>query len=418
MMKKLVVLILKKTGIVLFYTLLLLNLFILFSGKTYLYEGIFQTYLHGRSSPGIYDLPNFHKRKISQSASPIPWAINTGNDAISLSKSEEEYHQQFDSKAFIILQNDTIIYEKYWDEHSIGKVSNSFSMSKSIVSLLIGIALEEKKIKNLDEPVWHYLPSFKEYGRKSITLRHLLSMSSGFEWDESGSNPLSENAEAYYTDDLYGLMMRQRVAEDPGKAFIYQSGNTQVLGHVLEKATGVSLSNYAAIKLWGPLGAENPAYWSLDKENGNEKSFCCYYATARDFARIGSLLVNKGVFSGKRIVSEAYMDEVVKWGDLITKEGIKNQRYGLHFWAYKNGSEWVYYCIGFKGQFIITIPSRKIVIVRIGNVRDRDVSATDVSLSNIGMTKQNLVSQIGHPRDLFVYLKMVNRMLNQKSQKR
>jgi len=212
--------------------------------------------------------------------------------------------------------------------------------------------------------------------------------------------------------------MRQRVAENPGKAFIYQSGNTQVLGHVLEKATGVSLSNYTAIKLWGPLGAENPAYWSLDKENGNEKSFCCYYATARDFARIGSLIVNKGAFSGKRIVSEAYMNEVVKWGDLITKEGIKNQRYGLHFWAYKNGSEWVYYCIGFKGQFIITIPSRKIVIVRIGNVRDRDVSATDVSLSNTGMTKQNLVSQIGHPRDLFVYLKMVNRMLNQKSQKR
>ena len=126
MMKKLVVLILKKTGVVLFYIVLLLNLFILFSGKTYLYEGIFQTYLRGRYSPGIYDLPNFHKRNISQSASPIPWAINTGNHAISLSKSEEEHHQQFDSKAFIILQNDTILYEKYWDEHGIGKVSNSF----------------------------------------------------------------------------------------------------------------------------------------------------------------------------------------------------------------------------------------------------------------------------------------------------
>ena len=417
-MKKLVGLILKKTGIVLFYILLISNLFILFSGKMYLYEGIFQTYFHGRLSPGIYDLPNFHKRKISQSTSPIPWAINTGDNSISLSKSEEEYHAQFASKAFIILQNDTIIYEKYWDEHSIGKVSNSFSMSKSIISLLIGIALEEKKIKSIDEPVWHYLPAFKDYGRKSITLRHLLSMSSGFEWNESGSNPLSENAEAYYTNDLYNLMMRQRVVKDPGKQFLYQSGNTQVLGHVLEKATGVSLSNYAASKLWDPLGAENPAYWSLDKENGNEKSFCCYYATARDFARIGSLLVNKGAFMGKRIVSELYMDDVVKWGDLITKEGIRNQRYGLHFWAYKNGSEWVYYCIGFKGQLIITIPSRKIVIVRIGNVRDSDVKLTDIPISHKGMINKNFFNQIGHPRDLFVYLKMVNRMLNQKSQKR
>jgi len=411
-MKKSFLFFLRIIGIVLFYLVFILNILILLSGKTYLYDGIYQTYFQGRTSPGIYDLHNFHNRKISQSSLPIPWVTNTGNNAIRLSKSEEEYHQQFDSKAFIILQNDTIIYEQYWDEHSIGKVSNSFSMSKSIISLLIGIAIEEKKIKSLDEPVWHYLPAFKEYGRKSITLRHLLSMSSGFEWNESGSNPISENAEAYYTHDLYDLMMRQRLVKVPGQSFIYQSGNSQVLGHVLEKATGTSLSNYATSKLWNPLGAENPAYWSLDKENGNEKSFCCYYATARDFARIGSLLVNKGDFMGKRIVSEAYMDEVVKWGDLTTKEGIKNQRYGLHFWVCKNGTEWVYYCIGFRGQLIITIPSKKIVIIRIGNKRDSDIQFIDMFNNTRGSINNSFYYKIGHPNDLFVYLKMANRMMN------
>ena len=411
-MKKSVGFFIRIIGIVLFYLVFILNILILLSGKTYLYDGIYQTYFQGRTSPGIYDLHNFHNRKISQSSLPIPWVTNTGNNAIGLSKSEEEYHQQFDSKAFIILQNDTIVYEKYWDEHSIGKVSNSFSMSKSIISLLIGIAIEEKKIKSLDEPVWHYLPAYKVYGRKSITLRHLLSMSSGFEWNESGSNPLSENAEAYYTHDLYDLMMRQRLVKDPGQSFIYQSGNSQVLGHVLEKATGTSLSNYATSKLWNPLGAENPAYWSLDKENGNEKSFCCYYATARDFARIGSLLVNKGGFMGKRIVSEAYMDEVVKWGDLTTKEGIKNQRYGLHFWVCKNGPEWVYYCIGFRGQLIITIPSKKLVIIRIGNKRDSDIQFIDMFNNTRGSINNSFYYKIGHPNDLFVYLKMANRMMN------
>ncbi len=412
-MRKALIFAVKHLGIVFFYVILVLNVFILLSGKTYLYEGIFQTYLQGRASPGIYDLDSFNKRIIPVSK-PISWGNSTKTSAMSLSAEEEKYHQDYGSRAFIVLQNDTLVYEKYWKEHRDNKLSNSFSLSKSIVSLLVGIALDEKKIKSIDDPVAKYLPTFTAYGRKSLTLRHLLTMSSGLEWSESGSNPLSDNAEGYYTNNLRSLLMRQRVVDSPGLRFNYQSGNTQLLGYVIQKATGTSLSNYASLKLWKPLGAENAAYWSTDKLNGDEKSFCCFYATARDFARVGSLMVNKGSFNGKNIVSESYMNEAFAYADLSTKEGIKNQRYGLHFWIYFDGYEKVLCCNGLKGQFIIAIPSRKIVIVRIGNNRSSDVQLIDMFNAKRGGIDRSFIDKIGHPNDIFVYLKMVNRMLGVK----
>ena len=413
-MKKPIFYFLKYLGITSFYMVLIINLLILLSGKTYLYDGIYQTYLHGRSGPGIYDLDNFYKREIHPSSKPIFWSHTERNTDLQLTKAELDYHEKFDSKAFLVLYNDTIIHESYWDGHEINKVSNSFSMSKSILSLLIGIAIDEGKIKSIDEPVCTYLPAFKDHGRNEITIRHLLTMSSGFDWEESGSDPLSENAEAYFSHNLVDLIMRQRIINKPGHNFKYQSGNSQLLAYVLAKATSVSLSTYAESKLWIPLGAEHPAYWSLDNENGSEKAFCCFYATAHDFAKIGSLLANKGMFMGKRIVSESYMNQVVQCQDLVTQDGIINQRYGLHFWVYHNGSELVYYCIGLKGQFIIAIPSRKLVIVRIGNYRDSDLQLIDLFNSKRGRMNNAFYNKIGHPADLFFYLNMANRIMNVK----
>ena len=415
-MKKSIFYFLKRLGISSFYLVLIINLLILLSGKTYLYDGIYQTYLHGRNGPGIYDLDNFNERKIQASNKPVSWSHTKSKTDLKLTKAELDYHEKQDSKAFLILHNDTIIHESYWDEHEISQVSNSFSMSKSIISLLIGIAIDEGKIKSIDEPVCTYLPAFKDHGRNAITIRHLLTMSSGFDWNESGTDPLSENAEAYYSHNLVDLIMRQRVINKPGINFKYQSGNSQLLAFVLEKATAVSLSSYAETKLWGPLGAEYPAYWSLDKKNGVEKAFCCFYATAHDFAKIGSLLANKGQFMGKRIVSESYMNQVIKCQDLVTQDGLINQRYGLHFWVYHNGDELVYYCIGLKGQFIITIPSRKLVIVRIGNYRDSDIQLIDMFNSKRGKINNAFYNKIGHANDLFFYLNMANRIMNVKDQ--
>ena len=150
-MKKSIFYFLKYLGITSFYMVLIINLLILLSGKTYLYDGIYQTYLHGRKGPGIYDLDNFYKREIHPSSKPVFWSHTESNENLKLTKAEIDYHEKFDSKAFLILHNDTIIHESYWDGHEINKVSNSFSMSKSILSLLIGIAIDEGKIKSLDD---------------------------------------------------------------------------------------------------------------------------------------------------------------------------------------------------------------------------------------------------------------------------
>src|SRR5690606_33587242 len=138
-----------------------------------------------------------------------------------------------------------LLHEQYWDGYSEESLSNSFSVAKSIVSILVGIALQEGALQSIDQPVGDYLPEFKEGAKANITIKHLLWMSSGLNWDESYGNPLSVTTEAYYGSDLKKVVRRLEAVEKPGQQFEYKSGDTQVLGFVLEAATGKSLADYA-----------------------------------------------------------------------------------------------------------------------------------------------------------------------------
>jgi CubicO group peptidase (beta-lactamase class C family) len=234
-------------------------------------------------------------------------------------------------------------------------------------------------------------------------------MAAGFDWKESGSNPISEAAEAYYGDDLYGLVTRQQIVEKPGTKFNYQSGDTQILGFILQKATGKSISEYTEEKLWKPMGAGHQAFWSLDKENGIEKAFCCIYATPRDFSLIGLLLLNKGKIGNNQIVPKWYINEMVKTPALATEENIRNLRYGWHIWTYKNKGNPVYYCRGLKGQYIMAIPSKQLLVVRLGMERE-DNFEIPKSKENDRKFNQQYDERVGHPMDLFVYLKMAEKI--------
>ncbi|MEJ6617553.1 MAG: serine hydrolase domain-containing protein, partial [Crocinitomicaceae bacterium] len=161
------------------------------------------------------------------------------------SKAERKYIEDLETTAFLVYKGNTLVYEEYWDEHNAKTVSNTFSTAKTVVSMLIGIATEEGDIKSLDDPVWHYLKEFKAKGRDKITVRDLLTMSSGLDWTESAKNPLSDNAESYYGEDLKRLVMGQDVISKPGKIFKYQSGNSQLLAFILENATCKDFSKYA-----------------------------------------------------------------------------------------------------------------------------------------------------------------------------
>ncbi len=392
---------LKRIGWFVLILFLSVNIFILLSGRFYLYKGIYYTYLQGETSPTIYDLNKFYNATVKAPAKSEPWDFKLLKNEV-LDKDDLKYMETWRTSSFLVVKNNQVIYEHYWDEHHPETVSNSFSAAKTVVSILIGIAHEEGAIKSLDEPVYKYIPEFTGKGKEKITIRHLLAMASGLDWTESGKNPLSENAESYYGWDLRGLVTRQHVERAPGQEFIYQSGNSQLLAFILEKATGKDLSQYASEKLWQPIGAESDAFWSLDKKSGDEKAFCCLYSTTRDFARIGKVLANHGKWKDKQVIPTSYFEEMVKNPVMTTEEGVPNTRYGLHIWTYVSNGHPVYYCRGIKGQYIIAIPDEQLIVVRTGHKRAPD---TDPKILEKANTKANQ-EKIGHPSDLFEYIRM------------
>lgn len=388
------------------------NIFILLSGRFYLYKGIYSTYLSGESSPTIYDKDKFYSSVLHKPEKGEPWKEHPKLGELKLTASETAYLEKYGTQSFLVFKGDSLIFEQYWEDHNETTVSNSFSAAKTVVSMLIGIAIEEGKIKSLDEPVATYLPDFSGKGKEKITLRHLLMMASGLDWEESASDPLSENAESYYGTDLWGLVHRQQVKAEPGKAFVYQSGNSQLLAFVLEKATGTDLTAYAAKKLWRPMGAESDAFWSLDKKDGDEKAFCCLYSTSRDFARIGKLIANGGRWNGKQLIPAAYFREMIANPDMVTEENVPNTRYGLHIWTFLGYKDPVYYCRGIHGQYIITIPAKNLVIVRTGRRRAPRFEAPESKTGNADYMKR-YAKYFGHTTDLFEFLKIGDRMIGE-----
>jgi CubicO group peptidase (beta-lactamase class C family) len=393
----------------LFALFLLVNLFILLSGRTYLYKGIANTYLIGNTGPEIYDLNVFPYVLIRKSKEPFRWQINNHYNQYEFTEDEVKIHKETKSTAFLVFKGDDLLYEKYWEKHQEETISNSFSAAKTVVALLVGVALEEGKIKSLDESVGNYIPAFKSDDKKGITIRHLLQMASGLDWVESSKNPLSTNAESYYGTDLFGLVSRQKGIELPGKVFNYQSGNSQLLSFVVEKATGQKIWQYAQEKLWLKIGTQSDAFWSLDHEDGAAKAFCCLYATARDFGRLGRLIVNYGKWDGKQVVPNKFIQGMFTKRAPITEDGIENTYYGMHIWTYNDGEDDIYYCRGILGQYVAVIPSKNIVFVRLGHLRIPYMTHEEY-LADKQKGKSVKIKDIGHPKDFFAFLKTAKKI--------
>lgn len=319
--------------------------------------------------PGIHDYQIFHNRTV-QTGTPQPWA------------QAARYHQRvpeghfldslllMETTAYLVIQNDSILFEYYADGVKDSDISNSFSAAKSVVGLLIGCAIDDGYIKNVDEPVDELLPDYPNLHGKGLLLKHLLTMSSGSNWDEAYSTAFSITTKAYYGNNLPRLMKEVQIEETPGETFSYRSGDTQLLALILSRATGKTLSDYAAEKLWKPMGAETEALWSLDRKNGMEKAYCCFNSHARDFARMGQLVLNKGVWQGQQLISEAYLaDAVGPARHLRDTKGKAVTYYGYQWWLMDYNNEWLPYARGILGQYIFIIPSRNAVIVRLGHLR-------------------------------------------------
>ena len=344
-------------------------------GKTYLYKAIVYNFA------GIDDYSIFDNRSVL-AVQPVPWRFSADYGKVNIPDTLEQYLTKLQSVGLVLVQNREIVVEKYWNGYNDSSLSNSFSVAKSITSLLIGAAIHEGKIASVNDPVGKYLPEFNEGEKAKVKIVDLLTMSSGSNWNESYANPLSETTELYYGTDVYKTATRVNIVKPPGTYHAYKSGDTQLLGLIVEKATGKSLSVYAAEKIWQPLGAEHAALWSIDKPNGNEKAYCCFNSNARDFARLGQLMLDSGKINGRAVIDSAFFRKSVAPCKIIDENNMPCNYYGYQWWIIP-GRQDIFYARGILGQYIICIPARNMVIVRLGEKRDEKINNVPIEVNTL-----------------------------------
>jgi CubicO group peptidase (beta-lactamase class C family) len=267
--------------------------------------------------------------------------------------------------SFLIIRNDTILYEKYNGKYADTSLVSSFSMVKPMISTLIGIAVEEGKIKSVDNPITDYLPEFKnKLGFDKITIKNLLQHTSGIKFSDQEFNIVSDNAEFYWGHDLRKDMTALTIKTAPNTEFHYSSANTQLLALIIERITNNLVSSYLETKIWQPLGMEAPAYWSLDRNDGNgmEKAFCCLQARTVDFAKFGRLYLNKGNWEGNQIVSRAWVEQSTHTDPSNNNRHYYNNNWGIGPLKYNS-----FYAVGLYGQYLYLYPEKNIQIIRFGD---------------------------------------------------
>jgi CubicO group peptidase (beta-lactamase class C family) len=290
-----------------------------------------------------------------------------------------------DTQAFIVVRDNSVVYERYLNGTSRDTLHMAFSMSKSFTSALIGIAVDEGKIKSIHDPVIEYVPELKGRGFDNLTIQDMLLMSSGVAFQKDVSlgpltdlvNPfVSDDAQQYYSDNLRHLLLNvHRSDESVGTVFHYNDFYPLLEGLILQRVTGETVSQYTQEKLWQPMGAEYPASWSLDSAaDGFEKMNSGFNARAIDYARIGLLFLNQGRWNGQQIISQQWIadsttpdpSDTRPWQDSIAFQQAGGY-YKYHWWGLNNpDGTYDYLAWGKWGQFLYVSPSTKTVVVRLG----------------------------------------------------
>jgi len=317
----------------------------------------------------IHDYKTHPTRLVASGGAPQYWPLDSNFNKGVIADSLLQIMDSNDTHAFLVFQDGKLLYEKYWDGYTPKTLSGSFSAAKSIISLLIGIALDEGKIKSLEEPVGNYVPHFKEAGLEKVRIKDLLTMSSGTNYKESDKSYFSLNAYGYYGDDEEYMVNKMAFKEPAGQHWEYRSGDTQVLGLIVEKVFGQNISNLVSERFLKPMGAEEDALWLLDGAKKHEKAFCCFNGVARDYARFGELILHNGNWKGKQIVSEKYVKEATTPASYL-KDPNENENpvdfYGYQYWMAQEQGHDIVFQNGLFGQYVYVIRDKNAVVVRLG----------------------------------------------------
>jgi CubicO group peptidase (beta-lactamase class C family) len=274
--------------------------------------------------------------------------------------------------AFLVAHGDRLLYERYFNGAERESIQTSFSVAKSFVSALVGIAIAEGRITSVEDPVTRYLPELRERDPRfdRITIRHLLTMSSGLRYEEGGMPWNADDTLTYYAPDLRALALKGvRIEGAPGERFEYNNYHPLLLGLILERTTGQPVARYLEEKLWQPLGAEADGSWSLDSQaSGFEKMESGINGRAIDFAKFGSLYLHGGAWRGRQVVPRTWVEESTR-GHAALDPATAATGYGYFWWIGEGGH---YAARGNHGQLIFVAPDEGLVIVRFGTQVGRE----------------------------------------------
>lgn len=284
-------------------------------------------------------------------------AFNPGGEK---EKELEDFMSEQKVAGFLILQNGKIRLERYTPGHSKSNRWSSMSVAKSVTSTLVGAAIKDGYIKTVEDYVTDYIPGLKGSAYDSVKIRHLLTMTTGIRWNENYTDPDADIAR-FSTDPVepginatVSYMRRLPAEAEPGKKFLYSTGETHLLGVLVSSATHQTLSEYLSSKIWSPYGMEQNAAWTLDR-TGHEMAGCCLQMTLRDFARFGQFVLEDGRINGESIVPNDWFNTATHIQVPLWPGG----GYGYGWWIFDGST---FEALGIHGQMIHIDPERQLVI--------------------------------------------------------
>lgn len=291
-------------------------------------------------------------------ASARPFPLKQGRP---LALAADDYIAANNVAGLIVVQDGKVRLERYARGYSRAGRYTSFSVAKSLTSTLVGAAVQDGLIKSVDDPVTRYIPEIAGSGYDGVTVRQILTMTSGVRWNEDYTDPNSDVASMYKdtpkpgVDATVAYLAKLPREAEPGTKWVYKTGETNLIGVLVSRVTGKTLAAYAEEKIWRPFGMEKPLFWMQDA-GGQDIGGCCISVSLRDYARIGQFVLADGVAGGRRVVPEDWFAAATRKQTEIGRPG---HGYAYQWWTNDDGS---FQAQGIFGQLIYIDPKRKLVI--------------------------------------------------------
>ncbi|MGB0840092.1 MAG: serine hydrolase domain-containing protein [Chitinophagales bacterium] len=309
----------------------------------------------------------------------------------------EEFLIGTNTTSFLVIRNDSILYENYFYNYQKEQAVIVFSISKAITTALVGIAIEEGYLRGPDQRVVEFLPAFARDDRREITLDHLMQMTSGLNFEDG---PDLKLAATYYNNDQYEYIKKASLKHKPGTHFAYKSIDTQILGYCLEKAIGRNVASYLEEKLWQPLGMEYDAYITLDSKRGKvSRTYGGIAVTARDLAKLGRLFLHQGNWNGQQILPKKWVQRC----STIHSHGGGSWFYATAWWL--DHGHWStnledspsFFASGYDGQYIFVHPEANMIMIRQGKGKKAYFESLGVQLGNLLLEESQVSTEPVHP---------------------